>query len=198
MEARQPKQQHGGYRRGAGRKLVYGEPTKTVRVPQSLVPVVVGYLEGLKHPAADGADAGIVKARPIAFNRSATSVPTLGRRVHAGKPSSGDDYQEGAVDLGSHLVRNPEDTFVMQVAGWSMRDAGIADGDELVVDRSIAAEVGRIVIAEVDGDLTVKRLQRSTTGWLLQAANPDFPDLVVTDKNQLNIWGVVTRVVRKL
>ena len=198
MDTRQPKQQHGGHRQGAGRKLVYGEPTKTVRVPHSQVPVVVGYLEGLKHPGADCADAGVSKARPIAFNRSATSVPTLGRRVHAGKPSSGDDYEEESVDLGRHLVRDPEATFVMQVVGWSMRDAGINDGDELVVDRSIAVEVGRIVIAEVDGELTVKRLQQTATGWLLQAANPDFPDLVVTDKNQLNIWGVVTRVVRKL
>jgi len=79
-----------------------------------------------------------------------------------------------------------------------MRDAGIADGDEFVVDRSIAAEAGRIVIAEVDGELTVKRLQRSAAGWLMQAANPDFPDLVVTGKNELHISGVVTRVVRKL
>ena len=79
-----------------------------------------------------------------------------------------------------------------------MRDAGIADGDELVVDRSIAAEAGRIVIAEIDGELTVKRLQRAATGWVLQAANPDFPDLVITGKNELHIWGVVTRVVRKL
>lgn len=195
---RQPKLQHGGTRQGAGRKLAYGEPTKTVRVPQSLVPVVVGYLEALKHGPADRVDADSSKARPIASNRSVTSVPTLGRRVRAGKPASGDDYQEGAVDLGRHLVRDPKATFMMQVDGWSMRDAGIADGDELIVDRSIAAEAGRIVIAEVDGELTVKRLQRVATGWLLQAANPDFRDLVVTDKNELHIWGVVTRVVRKL
>jgi len=194
----QPKPRHGGTRQGAGRKLAYGEPTKTVRIPHSLVPVVLGYLEGLKHGPADRVDADASKARPIASNRSATSVPTLGRRVRAGKPASGDDYQEDAVDLGRHLVRDPKATFVMQVDGWSMRDAGIADGDELVVDRSIAAEVGRIVIAEVDGELTVKRLQRAATGWLLQAANPDFPDLVVTDKNELHIWGVVTRMVRKL
>ncbi|MHB1201122.1 MAG: LexA family protein [Polaromonas sp.] len=194
----QPKLRHGGTRQGAGRKLAYGEPTKTVRVPHSLVPVVVGYLEGLKHGPAGRVDADVFKARPIASNRSATSVPILGRRVRAGKPASGDDYQEDAVDLGRHLVRDPKSTFVMKVDGWSMRDTGIADGDELVVDRSIAAEAGRIVIAEVDGELTVKRLQRAATGWLLQAANPDFPDLVVTDKNELHIWGVVTRVVRKL
>lgn len=194
----EPKPRHGGTRQGAGRKLAYGEPTKTVRVPHSLVPVVVGYLEGLKHGPADRSDADATKARPIAFHRSATSVPALGRRVRAGKPASGDDYQEDSIDLGRHLVRDPKATFVMQVDGWSMRDAGIDDGDELVVDRSIAAEAGRIVIAEIDGELTVKRLQRVATGWLLQAANPDFPDLVITDKNELHIWGVVTCVVRKL
>lgn len=194
----QPNLRHGGTRQGAGRKLAYGEPTKTVRVPQSLVPVVVGYLEGLKQGPADRVDVDVSKARPIVSNRSATYVPILGRRVHAGRPASGDDYQEESVDLGRHLVRDPKASFVMLVDGWSMRDAGIVDGDELVVDRSISAEVGRIVIAEVDGELTVKRLQRAATGWLLQAANPDFPDLVVTDKNELHIWGVVTCVVRKL
>ena len=79
-----------------------------------------------------------------------------------------------------------------------MRDDGIADGDELVVDRSIAPEAGRIVIAAIDGELTVKRLRRVPAGWLLQAANPDYQDIVVSDKNELHIWGVVTRVVRKL
>lgn len=96
-------------------------------------------------------------------------------RVRAGKPTSGDNYQEGAVDLGKHLVRDPNSTFVMKVAGCSMRDAGIADGDELVVDRSVTAEDGRIVVADIDGELTVKRLKRTATGWLLRAANPTSP-----------------------
>ena len=87
----------------------------------------------------------------------------VGRGVRAGTPTSGDDYQDGAVDLGRHLVRHPEATFVLQVHGWSMRDAGVADGDELVVDRSVAPEAGRIVVAEVDGELTVKRLRRHAT-----------------------------------
>jgi len=123
-------------------------------------------------------------------------VPALGRRVRAGKPTSGDDYQADAVDLGKHLVRDPSSTFVMKVDGWSMRDAGIADGDELVVDRDVAAEDGRIVIADIAGELTVKRLKRTDTGWLLQASNPDFADILVGDKSELNIWGVVTRVLR--
>lgn len=192
MRTGSTKPRHGGTRKGAGRKAAYGEPTKTVRVPQSQVSVVVGYLEGLKRSEASGEAAGL---RPIASLREATPVPALGRRVRAGNPTSGDDYQEDAVDLGKHLVRDPSSTFVMKVAGWSMRDAGIADGDELVVDRGVAPEVGRIVVADIDGELTVKRLKRTATGWLLQAANPDFADIPVPSKSELNIWGVVTRVL---
>jgi len=192
MRTEPTKPRHGGTRQGAGRKAAYGEPTKTVRVPHSLVPVVVGYLDEVKRSAqAPSAPSGL---RPIASMRAATSVPALGRRVRAGKPTSGDDYQEDAVDLGKHLVRDPSSTFLMKVAGWSMRDA-VADGDELVVDRGVAPEEGRIVVADVDGELTVKRLKRTTTGWLLQAANPDFADIPVGDKSELNIWGVVTRVI---
>lgn len=193
MRTEPTKARHGGTRQGAGRKAAYGEPTKTVRVPQSLVPVVVGYLDEVKRSAQPPSD--LSGLRPIALMRAATSVPALGRRVRAGKPTSGDDYQEDGVDLGKHLVRDPSSTFVMKVAGWSMRDAGIADGDELVVDRGVAPEDGRIVVADVDGELTVKRLKRTTTGWLLQAANPDFADIPVGDKSELNIWGVVTRVI---
>lgn len=194
MRSQPSKPRHGGTRQGAGRKAAYGEPTKTVRVPYSLIPVVEGYLDAMRR-----APVGVVQAadlRPIATLRAASAVPALGRRVRAGKPTSGDDYQEDAVDLGKHLVRDPGDTFVMKVHGWSMRDAGISDGDELVVDRGVAAEDGRIVIADIDGELTVKRLRRTATGWTLQASNPEYADVHVADENDLHIWGVVTRVLR--
>lgn len=194
MQPQPSKPRHGGTRQGAGRKAAYDEPTKTVRVPHSLVPVVVGYLDAMKRTAGGVTDGASL--RPITTPRAATAVPTLGRRVRAGKPTSGDDYQEDAVDLGKHLVRDPSSTFVMKVDGCSMRDAGIADGDELVVDRGVAAEDGRIVIADIDGELTVKRLKRTATGWLLQASNPDFADIPIDVKNNLHIWGVVTRVLR--
>ena len=194
MQPQPSKPRHGGTRQGAGRKAAYGEPTKTVRVPQSLVSVVVSYLDAMRRPSAGGAYSASL--RPIATLRTSTAVPALGRRVRAGEPASGDDYQEDTVDLGKHLVRDPSSTFVMKVDGWSMRDAGIADGDELVVDRGVAAEDGRIVIAEIDSELTVKRLKRTAVGWLLQASNPDFADIPIDDKNDLHIWGVVTRVLR--
>lgn len=195
MKMQSTKPRHGGPRQGAGRKAAYGEPTKTVRVPQSLIPMVAGYLDDLKRaPHTAGLDTRAM--RPIAGSRTATMVPTLGRCVRAGIPTSGDDFQVDTVDLGKYLVRNPSSTFVMKVHGWSMRDAGISDGDELVVDRDIAAEDGRIVIADIAGELTVKRLKRTDTGWLLQASNPDFADIPISDKSELNIWGVVTRVLR--
>jgi DNA polymerase V len=153
----------------------------------------VCYLDALKRSPQSPGDAMVL--RPISASRLPNSVAALGRRVRAGKPTSGDDYQEDAVDLGKHLVRDPSSTFVMKVTGWSMRDAGIADGDELVVDRGVAAEDGRIVVADIDGELTVKRLKRTATGWLLQAANPDYADIPVGDKSEMNIWGVVTRVL---
>ena len=193
MRTDSTKPRHGVTRQGAGRKAVYGEPTKTLRVPQSQVSVVVGYLDGLRRSGDALGDSRALK--PIATLRAATVVPALGRRVRAGEPTSGDDYQEDAVDLGKHLVRDPNSTFVMKVSGWSMRDAGIADGDELVVDRGVTAEDGRIVVADIDGELTVKRLKRTATGWLLQAANPDFADIPIGEKSELNIWGVVTRVL---
>lgn len=193
MKEQPSKPRHGGTRQGAGRKAAYGEPTKTVRMPQSLVSVVVRYLDDLKRSPPAAGEARTLK--PIATHRMATTVPTLGRRVRAGKPTSGDDYQEDAVDLGRHLVRDPSSTFVMKVAGWSMRDAGIADGDELVIDTGLAVDDGRIVVADIDGELTVKRLKRTDTGWLLQASNPDFADILIGNKNELLIWGVVTRVL---
>ena len=192
MQPQSSKRSHGGTRQGAGRKAAYGEPTKTVRVPQSLMAVVLGYLDAMKRTPAAGASG----LRPVALLRATTAVPSLGRRFHAGKPDSVDDYQVDAIDLGKHLVRDPSSAFVMKVDGWSMRDAGIADGDELVVDRGVTPEDGRIVVAEIDGELTVKRLKRTAVGWLLQACDPDFPDVPVGDKNDLHIWGVVTRVLR--
>lgn len=197
MRTQQAKRRHGGYRKGAGRKAAYGEPTKLIRVPESKVPVVVSYLNTLKLPATFTPGDARATLHPIASRRIATLVPALGREVRAGEPTSGDDYTADAVDLGRHLVRNPASTFLMKVSGWSMRDAGIADGDELVVDRDVSPDEGRIVVAEVDGELTVKRLKKSAGGWALQAANPDFGDLSVHGDSELRIWGVVIRILHR-
>ncbi|MDA3145978.1 translesion error-prone DNA polymerase V autoproteolytic subunit [Leucobacter sp. UCMA 4100] len=113
--------------------------------------------------------------------------------VPAGWPSAAQDYYSGEIDLNEHLISDPAATYIVRVAGDSMVGAGISDGDELIVDRSKEPQYGDVVIAMLDGDLTVKRLQRTEAGVVLCAANPRYPDIIVEELSELRIWGVVTR-----
>ena len=99
-------------------------------------------------------------------------APLFLARISAGFPSPADDYVESALDLNAYLVRNPAATFMVKVSGDSMIGAGIADGDILVVDRSEEAVHGRIVVAVLDGELTVKRLHVRNGVRLLVPENP--------------------------
>lgn len=117
-------------------------------------------------------------------------------RLPAGFPSPAQDYVDQSLDLNEYLVRNKTATFFFRVAGWSMRDAGISDGDLLVVDRSIDPKHGHIVVASVDGDFTVKKLYRRSGVVELRPANPDFKPIPFSDGQELVIWGVVTSIVR--
>lgn len=121
------------------------------------------------------------------------SVPVALESVAAGWPSAAQDYYSGEIDLNSHLISNREATFIVRVSGDSMRDAGISDGDELIVDRSLDPQSGQVVIAVLDGELTVKRLEVSSDGVILRAANSKYPDIRVAELSELHIWGVVTR-----
>ncbi len=112
--------------------------------------------------------------------------------VQCGFPSPAEDHQNARLDVRELLVRQPDATFFMRVRGSSMRDAGIEDGDYVVVDRSITPRHGHIVIAVVDGEFTVKRLAKRGGRVKLQAANPTFPDIVLHNGQDLTVWGVVT------
>ena len=105
---------------------------------------------------------------------------------------------EATLDLNEYLVRHPAATFFVRVVGDSMRDAGIHSGDLLVVDRAVDPTPGRIVVAAVAGELTVKRLVERAGSLLLMPANPDFEPLDVTEDESFTVWGVVTAVVRTL
>ena len=129
------------------------------------------------------------KPRPLAL-RCYTS------RVAAGFPSPADDHLEGPLDLNAHLVAHPAATFVVRVAGDSMTGAGIRDGDLLVVDRSREAVSGSIVVAVVDGELTVKRLRVGKQGVRLEAENPAYKPIYVRESAELVIWGVVAHAIR--
>lgn len=122
-------------------------------------------------------------------------LPVAAERVPAGFPSPAQDYFDGDVDLNEHLIHNRPATFVVRVSGDSMTGAGISDGDELIVDRSIDPADGDVVIAVLDGDLTVKRLRITATGPELHPENPAYP---VLRPGELYVWGVVTTCLHHL
>ena len=117
--------------------------------------------------------------------------------VPAGFPSPATDYIEDGLDLNAYLVRHKAASFMFKVQGHSMRDAGIVDGDKVVVDCSIEPQHNQIVIAVVNGDYTIKRLYRKGGRVELHAENSAFKPILFTDGNQLEVWGVVVGVVRR-
>jgi DNA polymerase V len=118
--------------------------------------------------------------------------------VAAGFPSPADDYATKAIDLNEALIRNPQATFLMRIRGTSMRDAGVDDGDVVLVDRALRPIHGSVIIAIVDGEFTCKRLHKRAGAIKLQAANPTFPDIVPTEGQTIELWGVVTKVIKSL
>ncbi|WP_242523012.1 LexA family protein [Thiocystis minor] len=127
---------------------------------------------------------------------AALALPLYGSRISAGFPSPADDDLEGTLDLNEHLVQHPAATFFVRVQGDSMIGAGIHHGDLLVVDRALEAKSGSIVVAVVDGELTVKRLKVAGARVWLMAENPAFPPLELRDGQALHLWGVVAHAVR--
>ncbi len=116
----------------------------------------------------------------------------------AGFGSPGEDVTVRRIDLNDALIRHPQSTFVMRAAGDAMLDAGIASGDVLLVDRVIKSEHGHVVIAVVEGDLVCRRLHKQRGVMKLEAASPGHPDIVPGEGAPLEVWGVVTTVIKSL
>lgn len=123
--------------------------------------------------------------------------PYFEANVPAGFPSPADDYLEQQLDLHKHLVKNPAATFFIKVSGDSMKGARIFSGDLLIVDRSLPPLNGKIVIAILNGEFTVKRLRvHGKKVWLL-AENPAYPPIEVGEENEFQVWGVVAYVIHQ-
>lgn len=125
------------------------------------------------------------------------SLPLYLDRISAGFPSPADDYIEAELDLNRYMVRNPPDTFMVRVKSDALSGAGILDGDVLIVDRSIGPRHGMIVVAVVNGEMCVRRLNRKNGNWVLDPENRDFQPLRIRPGQDLEISGVVTGMVRK-
>ena len=126
------------------------------------------------------------------------ALPFADGGIAAGFPSPANDYLDLSIDLNRELVDNPDATFYARVKGDSMQEAGIQNGDVLVVDRSLTAFSQDIVVAFLNGEFTVKRLQLGTDTCVLLPANRDYPELRVQEGDDFRIWGVVTYVIKNV
>ena len=125
-------------------------------------------------------------------------LPVFLGRLPAGFPSPADDYLEGKLDLNRHLIKHPAATFFVRVTGDSMIGAGIHSGDLLVVDRSLEPADKNVVVAVLDGELTVKRLFKQHGVLRLLPENLNYQPIEITPQQTIEIWGVVTNVIHAL
>ena len=215
INVKQNKSTHGGKRSGSGRPKgtgKYGEPTKAIRVPKGSISHIKSFLKNEYHstikPTSERTPADITKIHSTSnvsilatanqnFTEEKQSFPLFSSKVAAGLPSYADDDLDDSIDLNDYLVQKPNSTFMLKVQGMSMRDAGILPEDILIVDRSERAKHNKIVIAALDGELTVKRLYRRGEIVKLLPENPDFPEIIIQKESQLIIWGVVVGSFRR-
>lgn len=168
----------GGKRSGSGRPQgtgKYGEATKAIRIPISDIDHVLRCVQNN-------------------FYR----LPFYQHAISAGLPSPTEDDMEDKMDLNELLIKHPTATFFLRVSGLSMIKAGIHHNDILIVDRSIEPSDGKIVIAAVNGELTVKRLSIEGKKVQLVAENDNYEPIDITDDCDLHIWGVVTNVIHNV
>ncbi|WP_274476594.1 LexA family protein [Mangrovimonas aestuarii] len=123
-------------------------------------------------------------------------LPFVANGISAGFPSPADDFLDINIDLNKHLVKNPSTTFYGRVKGDSMIDAGIHDGDLLIIDKSLEARNSKIAVCFIDGEFTVKRIKIEKDVIWLVAENQNYKPIKVTKDNELIIWGIVTTVIK--
>ena len=127
-------------------------------------------------------------------------LPYADGGIKAGFPSPAQDYMTESIDLNRDIIKHKESTFYARVDGDSMKDAGISDGDIVVVDKALEAKDGDYVVAFLDGDFTIKEFRKDKSGefgWLIPH-NEEFASIKVTADNDFLIWGVVTFTIKKI
>jgi len=124
-------------------------------------------------------------------------IPMGAGTIAAGFPSPAGDYIDSRLDIFEYLIQHPTATFYVRVKGNSMINAGIHDGDLLVVDRSLEPKNNQVVIAIIDGEFTVKRISKYNNKLYLIPENNQFKPIEITDTMDFEVWGVVTFVIHK-
>lgn len=133
-----------------------------------------------------------------ALTDSVLELPYVEEGISAGFPSPALDFVDMSIDLNKHLVKHPSATFYGRVKGVSLINAGISDGDLLIIDRSIEPKDGKIAVCYIDGEFTAKRIKISKKEVLLMPENEDYQTIKVTEENNLIIWGIVIHVIKTL
>ena len=134
------------------------------------------------------------------YSTEELNVSYIDAGIKAGFPSPAQDYLTGTIDLNRELIRHRETTFLARVSGNSLNDAGICDGDIIVIDKSLEARNGDFVVAFVDGEFTLKEFrfdEKNNCAWLIPH-NKDYEPIKVTDENQFLVWGVLTYTIKHL
>ncbi len=131
-----------------------------------------------------------------ANTESVMQLPLVDGGIHAGFPSPAQDYIDISIDLNKELIDNPSFTFYARVKGSSMIDAGISDGDILVIDKSLEPRDGDTAVCFIDGEFTLKYIRIDENAVYLVPANPEFQSIKVTEENNFCIWGIVTYSIK--
>ena len=133
-----------------------------------------------------------------AFTETELILPYVEQGISAGFPSPAEDFLDISIDLNKELIKNPSATFYGRVKGDSMKDAGLENGDLLIIDKSLEPKNGKIAVCFIDGEFTVKRIKiEKKIVWLI-AENKDYQPIKVTSENEFVIWGIVTTVIKKV
>jgi len=134
----------------------------------------------------------------FSFSQNSTiELPLFSCGVSAGFPSPAEDYIDRKLDLNELLIHNPAATFFVRVSGDYMTGASINHNDILIIDRSLEPLSGKIVIAVINGELTIKRLIKDSSSCRLAAENPNYEAIEITDEMAFEVWGVVTSVIHQ-
>lgn len=133
-----------------------------------------------------------------ALTETKLELPFVDGGISAGFPSPALDFVDLTIDLNKHLIKHPSATFYGRVKGQSLKNAGITEGDLLVIDRSLEPSNGKIAVCYIDGEFTAKRIKKTKNELWLTPENDDYKPIKIKEEDNLIIWGIVTHVIKSV